>query len=192
MENSMNESAALPNYSRFDEALQSIGLDQGASQTHGVLCGLICAGTSEAHVAWIEDLFRDRPSDDLLVREARQMLGQLYLASRQQMSDEALAFALLLPEDGVTLKERAQALVDWCEGYLYGLGMAGITEQQLVGDAKEALSDISEFTRLDLDALEGGESDESAYMELQEFLRVATLLIKEELASAQESSDGGE
>jgi uncharacterized protein YgfB (UPF0149 family) len=182
----MTESNVLPNYSRFDQALESIGLDQGGSETHGVICGLICAGTSQAHVEWIEGLFHDRPSDDLLVREARQMLGQLYIASRDQMSDEGLEFTLLMPEDTAALSERAQALINWCEGFLYGLGMAGVTEQQLVGDAKEALNDISEFTRLDLEALDEGESNESAFMELQEFLRVATLLIREELASARE------
>lgn len=188
----MNESATLPNYSRFDQALESIGLDLSASETHGVLCGLICAGTSQAHVEWIEELFRDRPSDDLLVREARRMLGQLYLASRKQVEDEGLELVLLLPQDNVSLELRAQALVNWCEGYLYGLGMAGVSERQLVGDAKEALNDITEFTRLDLDALEEGENHEIAYMELQEFLRVAILLIREELVSAREGSDGGE
>lgn len=188
----MNETTTLPDYARFDQALESIGLDQGASETHGVLCGLVCAGTSQAHVDWIEQLFSDRPSDDLLVREARQMLGQLYLASRQQIEDEALEFVLLLPQDATPLEQRVQALVNWCEGYLYGLGMAGVSELQLIGDAKEALSDISEFTRLDLDAVEEGESYEAAYMELQEFLRVATLLIREELATAREDSDAGE
>jgi uncharacterized protein YgfB (UPF0149 family) len=188
----MNESSTLPNYSRFDQALESIGLDQGASEIHGVLCGWISAGAAEAQVEWIEELFRGRSSDDLLVRETRQMLGQLYLASRQQITDEGGAFALLLPDDDTALQERAGALVRWCEGYLYGLGMAGVSEQQMVGDAKEALGDISEFTRLDLDALEDDENNESAYMELQEFLRVAILLIREELVSAQESSNVGE
>jgi uncharacterized protein YgfB (UPF0149 family) len=183
----MNNSIALPNYSRIDQAFDSIGLEQGASETHGVLCGLLCAGASQAHVEWIEGLFKERPADDLLVREARQLLGQLYLASRQQIGDEGLEFMPLLPDDDAPLSQRATALVNWCEGYLYGLGMAGVTEQQLAGDAKEALQDIAEFTRLDLDALQEGDNDESAYMELQEFLRVATLLIREELVSAQEN-----
>ena len=183
----MTERNVLPDFSRFDQALESIGLELGASETHGVICGLLCAGTSEAHIEWIENLFRDRPSDDLLVREARGMLGQLYVATRDQIGDEGLEFSLLLPEGNAPLKARAQALIDWCEGYLYGLGMAGVTEQQLVGDAKEALSDISEFTRLDLDTLAEDEGSESDYMELQEFLRVATLLIREELASARAS-----
>lgn len=186
MENCMNEAAVMPDYSRFDQALESIGLDQGASGTHGVICGLICAGTSQAHVDWIESLFYERPSDDLLVREARQMLGQLYLATRYQLAEETPEFMLLLPEDEAKLKTRAEAMVEWCEGYLYGLGLAGISEQHLVGDANEALSDISELTRLDMDTLEDDESSESAYVELLEFLRVATLLIKEELADSRE------
>lgn len=182
----MNESPVMLEYHRFDQALESIGLDLGASETHGSVCGLICAGASQAHVEWIEGLFADRPSNDLLVREARQMLGQLYLVSRHQVADDALEFVLLLPDDDTPLLERGQALVKWCEGYLYGLGLAGVSEQQFVGDAKEALNDISEFTRLDLDALEDDESSEAAYMELQEFLRVATILIWEELAESRE------
>ncbi len=187
----MSVDVALPSHSRFDQSLDSIGLDLSASETHGVLSGLICAGTSQAHVEWIEGLFGDRPSDDLLVREARQMLGQLYLATRDQLSDDGVEFTPFLPSENASLSARAQALVNWCEGFMYGLGMAGVGEQELIGDAKEALRDIAEFTRLDLDSLEEGESSESAYMELQEFLRVATLLIREELASARENDHAG-
>ena len=185
MRNCMNETPVMPDYSRFDQALESIGLDLGASETHGVICGLLCAGTSRAHIDWIENLFSDRPSDDLLVREARQMFGQLYLASRQQLGESATEFALLLPQDDEALQDRACALVQWCEGFLYGLGLAGIEERHLVDDAREALHDISEFTRLDLDALEEDETSEVALMELQEFLRVATMLIREDLTESR-------
>lgn len=192
VENFIAESAALPDCSRFGHALESLGLLQNASEIHGVICGMLCAGTSQVHVDWIEGLFGDLPADDLLVQEARQMLGQLYQASRQQLSDPGLGFTLLLPDDNAALLERVQSLVNWVEGYLYGLGMGGASLAQLAGDAKEALHDISAFTQLDLDDLQEGESDESAYMELQEFLRVSTLLIREELASAQEGVDGSE
>jgi uncharacterized protein YgfB (UPF0149 family) len=182
----MNKSPDMPEYDRFDQALESIGVDIGASEAHGLLCGLLSAGASEAHVEWMEGLFADRPSNDLLVREARQMFGQLYLASREKLADEELDFGLLLPDEDDALKTRAKALVKWCEGYLFGLGLAGISEQHLVGDAKEALNDISEFTRMDLEAIDEDEAAETAYMELQEFLRVATLLIWEELAGGRE------
>lgn len=183
----MNKSPDMPEYGRFDQALESIGVDIGASEAHGLVCGLISAGATEAHVEWMEGLFADRPSNDLLVREARQMFGQLYLASREKLSDDGLDYTLLLPGEDEGLKIRAKALVNWCEGYLYGLGLAGISEQQLAGDAKEALDDIAEFTRMDLEAIDEDEGAETAYMELQEFLRVATLLVWEELAAGRES-----
>jgi uncharacterized protein len=178
--------SGMPEFSRFDQALESIGLDLGASETHGVICGLICAGTSQAHVDWIEGLFSDRPSNDLLVKEARGMLGQLYLVSRQQLGEDISEFTPLLPDDEASLQTRAGALSQWCEGLLYGLGLAGISEQQLATDAREALNDISEFTRLDVDSLEEGESSERAFVELSEFLRVATLLIREELSDIRQ------
>ena len=60
------------------------------------------------------------------------MLGQLYLATRNQLSDDGLEFTPFLPEDSAALAERAQALVEWCEGLLYGLGMAGVGEQDRI------------------------------------------------------------
>jgi hypothetical protein len=192
VENFMAEGAVLPDYSRLAQVLESLGLAYGASETHGLLCGMLSCGTTQAHVEWIESLFGDLPAEDLLAQEARQLVAQLYQASRLQLSEEGSEFSLLLPDDEATLGERARALVDWCEGYLYGLGMGGVSEPQLAGDAKEALQDISAFTRLDLENLAGGERDEYDYMELQEFLRVATLLIRDELASARECLDGRE
>lgn len=178
----MNEAAAMPDHSRFGQALESIGLDLAASEGHGVICGLICAGTTQAHIDWIEGLFHDRPSDDLLVREARQLFGELYLASNRQLGDETAQFELLLPDEASGLLARAKGVVEWCQGFLYGLGLAGIDERHLLGDAKETLHDISEFTRLDLDALEEDDDAASDLMELEEFLRVATMLIHEDLA----------
>lgn len=182
----------MPDFMRFEQALESIGLDLGAAEIHGTLCALLCAGSNQGQVDWIEGIFADRPMEDLLVREAREMFGQLFLASRHQLDGEGMDFLLLLPGDAEPLVVRARALVAWCEGFVYGLGLAGVSEQRLAGDAGEALSDISEFTRLDLESLEEGDASESAYMELQEFLRVAVLLIREELASQREAQDAGE
>ena len=178
----MNQTPDMPPHSRVDQLFDSIDLGVSASEMHGVICGLFSAGHADAHAAWFEELFANRSSDDLLVREARQLLGQLYLATQLQLTGTELDFSPLLPSDDSPLQERARSLSQWCQGYLYGLGMAGITEPLLRGDAKEVIGDISEFTRLDYANLEPGEAAEMAYMELVEFLRVATLLIGDELS----------
>jgi uncharacterized protein YgfB (UPF0149 family) len=178
----------MPAYEQFDQLLASIELAVGASELHGVISGLICAGHSDAHVAWFEGLFDNRSSDDLLVREARQSLGQLYLATGHQFAEDGLGFTPFLPDDQAPLSLRSRCLSEWCQGYLYGLGLAGIAERQFQGDAKEAVADISEIGRLDHAAVESGEESEAAFVELVEFLKVASLLIREELASRKEDA----
>ena len=172
-----------PPHQRFNQLLASIDLDVGASEMHGVLCGLLCAGHSDAHVRWFEDLFENRSADDLLVSETRQALGQLYQVTHRQMNDGDLDFMPYLPDERATLSERAGGLAEWCQGFLYGLGMAGISEAGFVGDAKEAIGDIAEITRLDHEYIEADEAAEADFVELEEFLRVAVLLIREELVA---------
>ena len=179
----------MPSYERFDQLLDSIGLDVGASEVHGVLCGLLCAGHSDAHATWFEELFENCSSDDLLVREVRQLLGQLYQETQDQLLGDDLGFNVYLPHDQSPLTEIAGRLTEWCQGYLYGLGLAGLAENQFAGDAKEAIGDISEITRLDYENIEKEEASEAALVDLEEFLRVATLLIWEELAPHREAAN---
>ena len=186
----MNQTPSpLPSFERFSQLLNAIDLDVGASEIHGVIIGLLCVGHTDAHAAWFADLFADRSPDDLQVQELRQLLGQLYQASIDQLNDEGNVFTPYLPGDGVSLQERAKCLSEWCQGFLYGLGLAGIDPHRLMGDANEALLDIAEFTRLDYENLASDEASETAYAELQEYLRVATLLIREELSSIRNTAN---
>lgn len=180
----------MPDHTRFEQLLSSIDLDVGASEMHGVICGLLCAGHADAHAAWFEDLFRNRSQDDLLVRETRQLLGQLYQTTQAQLGSEFLDFAPFLPDDESPISARARSLSKWSQGFLYGLGLAAITEAQLAVDAKEAISDISEFTRIDYAGIESGEEAEQDFMQLEQFLRVATLLIRDELSTDREAPNG--
>ena len=119
-------------------------------------------------------------------------LGQLYQATRDQINDQGTVFSLFLPDDGLSLQDRAKCLSEWCQGFLYGLGLAGIHQEALAGDANEAIQDIAEFTKLDYENIESDEASESAYMELLEYLRVATALIWEELSSNRTATDESE
>ena len=180
----MNQTPSqLPSFARFSELSDAIDLEVGASEIHGVMIGLLCVGHTDAHADWFADLYANRSPDDLLVQESRQMLGQLYQATLEQINDEGNLFTLYLPDDGLSLQERAKCLSEWCQGFLYGLGLAGIDPHSLPGDAQEAILDISEFTKLDYENISLDEASEMAYMELREYIRVATLLIREELSS---------
>ncbi|MET0067506.1 MAG: UPF0149 family protein [Candidatus Thiodiazotropha sp.] len=188
----MTDNFTGPDFARLEQVLSAVDFDYGPSELHGVITGLICGGSDDVRALWMGDLLGHLPDDDLLAQEARQMVGQLYRATLEGIAHAEMLFMPLLPDESNVISERAKSLSEWCEGYLYGLGVAGVTERQLVGDAREALQDLTHFTRIDYEDLESGEATEMAYVELQEFLKVVTMLLWEELVDNRGGEDAEE
>jgi len=102
--------------------------------------------------------------------------------TRAQLCDPGLGFYLLLPADEALDEQgRTEALVQWCDGLLYGLALAGLGERQDLPDlVREFLNDVAQICRASVDDWPE-EADEAAYTELVEYLRMGVLLINEEL-----------
>ncbi len=96
------------------------------------------------------------------------------------MEDFDFSFSPLLPDDDDSLQERADALGEWCRGFLLGLGY-GSNSADWPGECTEILRDFVDITHLDPEA--SGEEDESAYAELAEYVRVGVQVIQRELRS---------
>jgi len=152
-----------------------------------MLCGLLCAGKPEARDTWFREVFRADEEDGLLQRECRQTLGELHDETLEAITGPGLGFTPLLPDDERPIKLRAAAVRDWSQGFLYGIGLAGIaTERELATHTREALRDFSEITRMDLETLDqaGEEADEEAedaLMQVSEFLWVAAMMVYDDL-----------
>jgi uncharacterized protein YgfB (UPF0149 family) len=173
--------ASLPEYQRLVERLNSIDLEIGASELHGVICGLLCAGTADSLVEWFESLFSSQSNEDLLVQEAREMLGQLYQVTHNQLAGDEMNFLPYLPDEDSPIRLRASSLAEWCEGYLYGLGVAEIKESHLDPDLKEMLGDMAEISRMDHERLQAGEESEASLMEIEQYVRVVVLSLHQAL-----------
>jgi uncharacterized protein YgfB (UPF0149 family) len=94
-----------------------------------------------------------------------------------------MQFEPLLPDDGAALDARTVALAQWCQGFLYGLGGGAIRDiNALPGQVGEIVRDLAEITRAGADADDNEEANESAYVELVEFVRIAVQLVFEELS----------
>ena len=77
---------------------------------------------------------------------------------------------------------RSFRLGEWCQGFLYGLGSGPLSDAtKLPGEVGEIVRDLSEITRVGVDGGESLESNEVAYTELVEFVRVGVQLVFEEL-----------
>ncbi len=179
----MSLAASEPTHEVLRQRLESAGLDVDASELHGILCGLLCAGVREPEAAWLAEVFEDGVDwQDLLVQECRQELGRLFAVTREQLAGGGMDFSLLLPDDDRPLRERAGSASRWCQGFLYGTGLAGRDGDAGVGseEAAEALLDIAEIARMDVAGVGAGEAEEASLSEIVEYLRVAAMLLWEE------------
>jgi uncharacterized protein YgfB (UPF0149 family) len=164
-------------YAELSRALDTLHLGMGASDLHGSLIGYLCAGGSAGADDWPAALELDPDAKTPLRDEA---LSRLYRDCRAQLDDPDLGFEPLLPEHDAPVERRADALVEWCRGFLGGFGLSGAATGFLTADAKEVLADLGRIaaSRFDYD---DAEEDETALSEVLEFVRVGVLLLHTEL-----------
>ena len=172
-------------YVQLQQQLLDAGVEPDAAEVQGLACGLFCSGGVQVEPMLLAELFPAGPGEDAAAHGCVDSLRRLIRDIRLSISGGASGYALLLPPENEPLILRATALRNWCVGFLYGLGLAGGTpEARLSSEAKEALADLTEITKLDLDELSGSEEDESALAEIAEFIWVAATLIHDEVAPA--------
>lgn len=182
------------NYEELQQKLASANASAEAAEVHGVICGVITSDRSLPE-DWFAELFDQAEAGDLLVEDAKSGVRMLFAETLGQIEAAGLGMQLLLPTDEAALPVRAQAVAEWCQGFLYGVGLSGEQANGLLsGEAQEALEDILTFTRLDVAALgepDNLEEEEDALMEITEFLWVAAMLIRESFLGSNKKAVPG-
>jgi uncharacterized protein len=158
-------------------ALKTLRLGVGASDLHGSLTGYLCAGGRASVEEWPRAL-EIEPATATALNDAA--LRRLYTECRAQLEDPELGFEPLLPGHEAPVEHRAEALVEWCRGFLGGVGLSGAQPRALSVDATEVLSDIGRIAGSQF-AYEDVEEDETALSEVLEFVRVGVLLLHAEM-----------
>jgi uncharacterized protein YgfB (UPF0149 family) len=103
---------------------------------------------------------------------------QLYLATLQQLQAPDFSFELVLPDDDQPLAGRADALGLWCSGFLSGFGLQERKGSQgLSIEGQETLRDLAQIVQITTAADAEAEEDENDLMEVQEYVRMAALLV---------------
>lgn len=171
--------STVPDYDQIDATLGSVGQAGSAAEAHGVLCGMLSAGGVQAGHAWARELLSGVDPD----AATRDVLDLLVHASAEQLTAQELSFQPLLPDDESELSLRTRALSEWVQGYLYGLGVAGFDDANASEDTREALSDLEQIGRVDFDLDHADESDEVAFTEVLEFIRLSAILVKDEIGA---------
>ncbi len=153
----------------------------GIAEWHGFLGGVLAVDIAYPVHTSVSTLVADS-ADTNYTEELKELMDQVYEAVRIQMTDPNLQFELCLPDsDTVDLSKCVAALATWCEGFLFGLVNAGLQHMPSPpADTQEILQDLSRIAQLD-GADTGEEDEEVSFNELMEFVRMAGLLIAEEV-----------
>lgn len=170
----------------LDSALRRCGSSWNASQAHGLVCSRLALHGAEALDGWLSQVLENTDPNDVLQQECAAQLRRLYDETHWQLAERGSEFNLLLPDDSESPAVRTEAMAQWCEGFLGGLVLRVQGDQLKKRLAGEPLSDIIrdmlEITRAAVDEDADDESTEVAFAEVQEYLRVITQLVYEELA----------
>jgi len=183
-------SQLLPDYDQVNDAIRGVPSDFNAAEFHGQLCGLLCTCDRLQLQDWLlVSLPEIAPSS--LSPLSHELFQVLLDHSQAALGGDDFGFELLLPDDTAGLAARLEALATWCQGFLFGISHAGVSDiQALPGELPEIVEDILSISRAENFALENEDEDEAeaAYMELVEYLRVGVQLFSEELRGQSEDN----
>ena len=180
-------------HNALEAALKRCGSTWGAAQTHGLLSGRLAIGGADSGFAWLAQILEGTGETDAGRNECEAMLSALFESTYRQLSERMSEFEPLLPGDDDSTATRATALAHWCEGFLHGLVSARHGDALKERLAAEPLADIIremlQITRAEVTDDSNTETDEAAYTEIVEYLRVAAQLAYEELADLRNAAE---
>jgi yecA family protein len=157
--------------------------DLTSSEAHGLATGMLCIENKMDASNWLTELFSDEIT---LLDEDKTVLVALFEQTRMLLNeeDDGFRYDLFLPGDDEALTEQVQAIRAWCEGFLFGIGHSR-SEAAWPGETGEIMKDIVEFTKLDVDVDDDMDEEDinehdSALIEIQEYLRVAVMMVRDQ------------
>jgi uncharacterized protein YgfB (UPF0149 family) len=170
------EIPGLPDFDELANHLFEQGVQHSPSELHGCLAGLLGGGAPQDAEAGLAGL--GSALDMPVHGELADGLQAIYVGTAAAAASDELDFHPLLPGDETELSQRAQALADWCRGFLAGYAQArvsaGTTSGGVAADSAEVLKDFAAIAQAEARD-EDPEEGEEAYAELVEYLRVATM-----------------
>lgn len=156
----------------FNKAIAASSFIEPA-ELHGIACGLAASNPGTFSMPEFVDLVG---TDGLTDEESAQ---EFISATLDQLHAQDMEFHLLIPEDDEPLSERVAATATWCAAFLSGFG-TGVAQRELElkmlpDDVQELLRDFASLGGMD-DDVEETDQDESSFMEIYEYVRVAAIL----------------
>ncbi len=170
-------------YDQVKTLLHPLNTDDTTSSAHGILCGFACVKPDLVLDDWLGEILVSIDLNNLNEKAAHEQLAQIYNNTLLQLGDATLNFQLLIADEDCALAEQADTLIQWCQGFLTGLGLCKINTHD--EDVLEMIKDFSDISQLDAQMLDN-EQNAQDLSEIIEFVRMGTLLIQETLQPSKQ------
>jgi uncharacterized protein YgfB (UPF0149 family) len=171
-------------YDEFERVLRDARALPEPAEAHGTLAGALCSSRDYGLIEWLREILPDDSPEEQALQSS--VLQNVYSSMVGTLAGNDADFEPLLPDDESPLAQRADALSQWCQGFLYGLGSGNTSDPgQVSVEAAEIIRDFTEITHVGVDSDEENEENEVAYAEVVEFVRVGVQLLFSELAPAR-------
>jgi uncharacterized protein YgfB (UPF0149 family) len=169
-------------YQQVNDVIEQQDCSLDAAEAHGMAVGMLTVETRTKADNWLQQLNDD---NSLFPENQQILLRELFEQTRQSLNAgiDEFSFDLLLPEDEEPLAFQIEAMRNWCQGFLFGIGYTG-SSKDWPPEINEVILDIVEFTKLDSDV--GDEDDEYAFNEIREYLRAAVFTIGDYFTQANQ------
>lgn len=171
----------MQNYDELNEILIASGAGFHASECHGFLCALIC-GNGQVQEQKIKDYFLLETDEIINPEVCLNYLQNLAEDIEAKMYSTDFELELLLADEDDPLVKRSRSLAEWCQGFMSGMGLSGVKQEQIPAESQELINDFYKISSMDVDNKdELDPEDDFALMELVEYVRMGTIFIFEDL-----------
>jgi len=180
--------SSLPSYSELTTALKKAGATFYPAEIHGLICGALAATGGKLDNSWLKIITLPKKN-----RALTELLQHVFEFSYHQLSEFSFEFSLLLPSDRADINVRTEALGGWCQGFLAGLKHYKVPlEKREPSEITDTLNDMIEIAKVNFGDLTSNDEDESAYFELVEYVRLAVLMLFQEISAPNLKHPKGE
>ena len=178
------------NYEYVDKIRHEADISINLSEYHGKISACLCCENITAEELLPKDINIDGISFSPEIMKLKNALLSMISETLERLNDIEMTFYPLLSPDSESLITRTLSLSNWCQGFVDGFGFSivqknisiDIAELGIIGEIIEDFSQISKLTSASI--TNEGEED-LAYMEVVEYIRIATQLIFEEMKVAK-------
>ncbi|MBT0585562.1 UPF0149 family protein [Alteromonas oceanisediminis] len=170
-------------YEILSSTLSRHQVSSDAAELQGLLTGMLAGGMSLSDREWPNAIADMLNAGEPLPTEVKEQAEALYAQLSQQLLDSDFALALCLPDDNAPINDRGAALINYVQGFMTGFGLYQNDLSQCSVDVKEALEDFAEIAKME-DAMNDDEESEQALFEVEEYVRISSMLCFNELGQS--------